>query len=346
MPVVLRAILALLSIALLFASLVVGLLAHRDAGRLFAPNIVFVAPLYDDGTLFFSQTEIERFMANFPAYEISAVTTGTAVLSSQTAQVRAKVFYASSAFYNAHFIDIIEGSPPQDYTNSVLLCELLAWRLFGGFNVTGITVWALGEPFVVSGVAAVDDIGYAAWLPSSARPDMPMSSIYIRFPYYNIVNAIAVPREMLGFRNHDEYMMLDINRYIGAIGIRNRLVLYVLWMIGLAWAFLRLSRAVVQVKEEQPNRREYAIHALVACFAILSAYVLFTEAADIIYALPNLSATNTSLTDFVFGWIDLPPVEFLPPNIIRLVELNARANIAFFCALASAFFLAVTRAFY
>lgn len=39
----------------------------------------------------------------------------------------------------------------------VVLDEVMAWRLFGGVNLTGMTVYINGEPFVVSGVVAVED---------------------------------------------------------------------------------------------------------------------------------------------------------------------------------------------
>ena len=329
---------AILCFAMLAVSLVVGLLAHRDAGRLFSPNVVFVAPLYDDAALFFSRGEIERLIASFPAYEIYAVGTESTVISAQATQVRATVYYVPPAFFNIFFLNITEGGPPREYTNSLMLSELLAWRLFGGFNVTGITVWVLNEPFVISGVVEGDGLGYAAWLPGSFAPTMPLPSIYIRFPYYNIVDAHVVPREMLGFRNHNEYMILDINRYIEAMGIRNRLVLYVLWVVGLVWAVLNFSRIVLQVKEKLPNKREFAKLALTGCVALFSVYVLLDGIGGIIYALPNLSDANASLSGFIFGWVDMPPAEFIPPNLARLFELNARANFAFFSALAAVFF--------
>ncbi len=39
----------------------------------------------------------------------------------------------------------------------VILDEVLAWRLFGGVDLTGLTVQIDGQPFVVSGVVAMED---------------------------------------------------------------------------------------------------------------------------------------------------------------------------------------------
>ena len=315
-------------VSTLSALLIFGLLTYRDAGRLFAPNVVIVTPLYDDAALFFSQAEIERFYATYPAYEISTIATGSAIISTPTMQVRASVFYASSPFFSVHFVDIIEGTNPQDGTNSVLLSELLAWRLFGGFNVVGVTVRIFDEPFVVSGVAAGGDVGYVAWLPRIAAQGMAIQSIFIRFPNYCQVSAFAVPREMLGFRSHDDYMILDINRFMEAINIRNRLVLYVLWLVGLAWSVGSLLK-ILQAKEKRFAMREYSELAFKLGFAVLSIYVLVTGVSGIIYALPNLSYENASLFGFILGWVDMPPDEFLLPNIERLFELNSRANFIF-----------------
>ena len=338
-----RVSLAMLSVVLLTIMLVIGLLSYRDAGRLFESNVVFVAPLYVDDALFFSQTEIERLRAIHPAYEISAISKDSTVISSQTMQVRATVFYTSSTFYNTHFMEIIEGSTPQDYTNSILLSESLAWRLFGGFNVTGVTLWVFNEPFVVSGVARENNANYAAWLPSSFAPNMLVQSFYIRFPFHCIASVHAVPREMLSSRNHEEYLILDIHRFSEAIGIRYRLVLYAIWLMVLVWAIFRLIKIASQIKEVRPNKREFAKHALIAGFAILSVYVLYTGATNIIYALPNLSDAHTSLTGFFFGWVNMPPEEFVSANLIRLMELNARANAAFFGGLASVAILTTTQ---
>ena len=332
----LRVLLVVLGFALLAVSLVVGLLAYRDAGRLFARDVVFVAPLYYDSALFFSGGEIERFGASFPDYVITAVGMESTVINTQTKHVRATVYYASLAFYSLHFMCIVEGGPPQEHTNSLMLSEILAWRLFGGFNVTGVTVWAFGEPFVVSGVVEGDDLGYIAWLPGSFAPGMPLPSLYIRLPYYNIVDAHVVPREMLGFRDPGEFLILDINRYIKAIGLRNRLALYALWIVGFVWAILGFSRIILQVKNKQPERVEFAKLAFAGCIALLSAYVLLEGIGGVIYALPNLSYANASLLGFIFGWVDMPPAEFISPNLARLFELNTRANLAFFFALAAA----------
>ena len=334
----LKAFFAIMGFVFISVMLVVGLITHRDAGRLFAPNVVIIAPLYGDDALFFSQAEIERLSASFPSYGISAASAGSAVISTQTTQVRATMHYASAAFFYVHYMNIVEGSPPQEHTNGLLLSELLAWRLFGGFDVTGVTVWAFGEPLVVSGVAAGGNIGYAAWLPGSFAPNAPKTTIYVRFPAYCIVSAHAVPREMLGFGGHEEYMMLDVNRYIEAIGIRNRLALYALWIIGLALCVRWLIGAAMLSNEKRLCKRACALLALVACGALLSVYVLFDGASGIIYALPNLSDENASLVGFVFGWVDKPPAEFISPNLARLFELNSRANIAFFGAVAAAVF--------
>lgn len=39
----------------------------------------------------------------------------------------------------------------------VVLDEVMAWRLFGGVDLTGLTLYINGEPFLVSGVAALED---------------------------------------------------------------------------------------------------------------------------------------------------------------------------------------------
>ena len=83
--------------------------------------------------------------------------------------------------------------------------------------------------------------------------------------------------------------------------------------------------------------KEYAKLALTGCAALLSVYVLQGGVGGVLYALPNLSDANVSLHGFIFGWVDMPPGEFVSPNLVRLFELNARANYAFFAAVAAGF---------
>ena len=354
-----RDIIAVLCIILISAMLLVGFFAYRDAGRLFDQNVVYVAPLYDDAVLFFGLADVERFRTSFPQHEISHLVSGSAVIQSQINQARASVVFASCGYYRAHFMHFKEGAPPVDFTSSVLLSEQLAWRLFGGFDVVGVPVWIHGQSFVVSGVVTGDNMGYTAWLPHSAGQHVQFSSLFIRFPYYNSVDKRVVPRETLR-ANSDEYMILDINRFVEAIYIRNRLILYLTWLVLLVWVLGRsyrfykttLQKDVIdanvnvlwRIKDKTDSIGKLVLLPFAAGFALLSVYVIFAGAIDIISTLPNFALADESLTGYLFGRVDLPPGNFLSPNLQSLFELNARANTAFFSAFIAVMTLCVTQA--
>ena len=355
----LRVVVAFICIIIASSMLIVGFNAQKDARRLFSQNVVYIAPLYDDTTLFFSAAYVERLRTNFPQYEISHLSSGSAMIHSQINQARASVVFTSHGYYNAHFLYFREGAPPMDFSNAVLLSELLAWRLFGGFNVVGVIVWIHGEPFVVSGVVKGDNMGYTAWLPQSADRAMQITSLIVRFPYYNAVTSRVVPREMLGGRNLAEYMILDINRFVEAINLRNRLILYFVWLVLLTWVLgksYRFYRSSLQedvinknvnefrLKNTTGSIRKFVVLSFAAGFAFLSVYVIFTGAIDILIALPNFALADESFMNYLFGLVYLPPEKFLSPNMQHLIELNIRANIAFLGAFCAIIILCATQA--
>lgn len=63
-------------------------------------------------------------------------------------------------FFYFHPLQLRSGSYISDrdlMDDLVVLDEVMAWRLFGGVDLTGMTVYINEEPFVVSGVVAIED---------------------------------------------------------------------------------------------------------------------------------------------------------------------------------------------
>ena len=339
-----RLIFAVANFILLGAFLMVGFFAQREAGRLYADNIIFIAPLYEDTNLHFTPSELENIRINFPNYEIVTSTSVSAVFRGSVMQVRGDIIFTSPGYHNIQLLTLLEGARPQGYTNSVLLSEQLAWRLFGGLNVTGLSVWLGSEPYVVSGVALGSQTGYTAWIHASAAPGMSVSSLYVRLPWHNDADAFGVPRELLANtgRNPNEFAILDINRYVEAIGMRNGIVILLIWFIGIVFAVWKLAELAPRIAARENLQAGVPKTVVAACFVLVAAFVLFSGVNELILLLPNLSLQDVSLVDFVFGWFDMPPFHVVSPAFLRLVELNSRVNLIFFGSLVVILNLLVT----
>ena len=327
----LRAVFVFANLVLLGIMLTVGFFAHSAAGRHFEGDVVFVAQIPDDERLRFSPSEIGRLRAEHPQALLAFAMAESGVFFSSAMQMRANIVYTSQEFYSMHFFDFLEGSSPAYATNSVLLSEMLAWRLFGGFGVVGATVWYMDMPFSVSGVAGGEHHGYTAWLCQSARPGLSASSFYIGLSGYTPVEASVLPRDMLSsvHRHPDDFLVLDITAYVDAMGMRMRMVLYFGWLVALAWVSLFLAKTARMARGEEP-RNWLPKATLGTLFAGLSVFVLFTGAIDIMGALPNFDAGNNGFFRFLFGHVAQPEGMALPQAVQSLLAQNLLANISFF----------------
>ena len=331
-----RAIAAFACLALMGAALAVGLSASARAGRLFDGHVVFVAPLPDDERLAFSLAEIERMRMLNPSTPIAFAMTESGIFQATAMQARANIVYTTAEFFGMHFFDFLEGREPAYGSNTVLLSELLAWRLFGGFGVVGAVVWHMDAPFAVSGVVGGSHHGYTAWLCASRQPALSASSFYLNLPAYTQVEASVMPRDMLSaaFRNPGDFLVLDVTGFLEAMGIRNRLLLYFAWLFALAWALALLARIAARAIDEERLRPFLPKAVPCALFAALSLFVIFTGATDFIYSLPNFSAGHYSFFGFLFGLVDQPEAFAMPPAVQSLLFYNLLCNIAFFGYLA------------
>ena len=321
--------------AILCVLLVVGLFTYLEAGRLYADNVIFISPIHDDARLHFTPSELESIRASFPNYEIITAGSISAVFRGSVMQARGDVIFTSPGYYSIHFLDIVEGSLPQGYANSVLLSEPLAWRLFGARNVTGLVVWMGDEPYTVSGVAAEGSSNYTAWMHESAAPAMSVSSIYVRLQEHSEADAFGVPREILlhVFQNPNEFAILDVNKYVEAMGMRNGIVLHLLWIFVLVVAMQKLGTYCSRIAKKEGLRSDVPKAAVAALFVLVAAYVLFVGINELILLLPNLSMPEVTFRGFLFGWFTQPPLQAMSPAFLRLMELNTRMNFVFFGSL-------------
>jgi len=229
-------------------------------------------------------------------------------------------------------MEFIEGNRWQEDANAIVLNEALAWRLFGGGDIVGLPVEINQRPYTVTGVVRQgrhERGGYMAWMPRGTSPvPLPATALYILAHNYNLVDAAAVTWGGMGIlaaqlRNPDDYSIVDINRYVEAIGLRHRIFMYILWLY-----VLILLIGVCIRKQKKLNLRVVVSYILPVSGILVTSFILFTGVNDILYWLPNLAVPGTSVLGSITNIGVLPPDGYLSFGLRQLAALNRMANIA------------------
>jgi len=319
---------ALINLLILVGALITGMYAHVVADRYFAKDIIFIAPLLNESHLHWNTDDVDYLKWRFLNYSISAESRGSTAIASSTHETTTTVVYTCETYFTIHFMQFIEGNPWQEDTHAIVLNEALAWRLFGGLNIIGMTVDINNTAYTIVGVvrqALRGTDNYLAWKPRATSPTpLPVTALYVLAHNYNLVDSAVHTQEMLHlqFRNPANYAIIDINRYIEAIGIRSRILLYVLWLSVL----ILLIRIFIYMKNKQLKN---LIQLTPLIFGILLAlYVLFTGINDIMHWLPNMADPNAAVLGSITNVGLLPPEGYLSFGLRRLAHFNRIGNLA------------------
>jgi len=321
----------LVNFLVLVASLAVGMYATVMAGRYFARDVIFIAPFLNESHLHWNMDDVRNLQHQFRDYSISVESRGNALLQTSTHQVFTTVVYTDAAYFQIHSMEFIEGNRWLEDANAIVLNEALAWRLFGGRNIVGLAVEINQRPYIIAGVVRQDQRGqgeYLAWMPRDTSPvPLPVTALYVHAHNYNMVDVIAHTRGSEGmlasqYRNPNNYVIVDINRYVQAIGLRNRVFMYIIWLYVLV-----LLIGVCIRKERKLYRRAILKFALPVIGILIALYVLFTGVNDILYWLPNLADPRSSVLDSITNAGVFPPDGYLSFGLRRLAELNRLVNL-------------------
>jgi hypothetical protein len=118
-------------------------------------------------------------------------TVGKATVSGGHGSSDASVIAVGGNYFYFHPLDLMSGSYFSDddlMGDRVLLDEALAWKLYGGSNLAGLTVTVNGKPFVVAGVISrEDDYADKAAYKGGA-------GIYMSFDAYSALLAAQAPQ--------------------------------------------------------------------------------------------------------------------------------------------------------
>ena len=297
---------AAICMLLVLGALGVGFYAYVAADRYAAREVIFIAPL---GGGYF-ETEREN---------ISFVSRGREQVARGDRQVTASIIFCGAEHFGIYAMNFLEGAPwheTESDTPVIILNEALAWYLFGGGNIVGLTVEVGGGLHRILGVVRQEGEPYMAWMPRKQQPSV--TAIYLRAYPFNRADARAEAVRLvhsLGVYRLTGYVIVDVGTYIESIGVRHRLLLYTVWLCVLTALLITMRRYNVRVW----------VHIFVG--AAVGMYVL-TGIHDIIIGLPNLAAPDVSVFSYLTNAGVLPPEVYLSYGMRRLSLWNSYANYA------------------
>jgi len=322
---------AFLNLLILIGALVVGMYAHVAARRYFAKDTIFIAPLLNESHLHLNMDNVDALERQFISYSFSAESRRSLAISSSTQTALSTVVYTDTVYFSIHFMEFSDGSHRQD-GSVIIINEALAWRLFGSGDIIGLTVEINQLPYTVTGVVRQDSRGrgeYMAWIPREASPaSLPVTALYIRAHSYNMVDVEVETRRMLTnlYRNPASYAIVDINRYVEAISIRSRVLMYTVWVYVILLLIRLVIAKITALVQKNMKMREVLGLILPMLGVFLAAYVLFTGINDILYWLPNLANPNTVAWRSITNVGQLPPDGYLSFGLRQLAMYNRIGN--------------------
>lgn len=266
---------------LLTASLAVAFYTHRAAGRYLVSNTLAIIP-YN----------------HFDAADAATAEQNNITITKGDRQVSSIAIFCNPAYFDIHFMHFIEGGPwhiVENQSQLVILNEALAWYLFGGADITGLTVEIDSTFFQIIGVVR-QSAEYMAWLPNGSR-NQPPTSLYLHRDYY-----APIPEQI--------YTSIDVNRYIESISQRFRILFYMM--------LLYLLAIFVQKAKATP-------HWWIGVAVCLT---MFININDFILWLPNLSGGIAVVFSDLTNIGVLPPERYLSYGLRQIGRLNSFANYA------------------
>jgi len=323
-------IFALFNILVLIGALVMGAYTYLGARRYFSPNVIYIAPKLNESHLHWNMSHIETLEREFPDYRFAPESRGSAVLSTSIADsVITTIIYCDSSYFNTHFFEFLSGAIWIDDTPSMVINERLASTLFGSVDIIGMVVEINDIPYIVTGVVRQDlDMPYTAWMPRN-DDSLPITAIYVSANHYNLLDIGIHSREMLTSlgRSPQFYAVVDINRFVQTFSIRNRILIYILWLYILFALILTISQRM-QSHDIRSIARRLKYLILPVAVAGISIYFIYIGMNEILYWLPNLAVAEVSLFRSITNIGTLPPDGYLAFGLRRLSELNRLGNLA------------------
>ena len=306
----------IINFIIIICTLVMIFILYTRANRYFADNSIYVAPSLGEARLHFDSSGIDILEVQFPFYSITPVSHGHTRLYSSMAGISTSVIYTNSSYFDIHSLLFVEGGFDQVNEQTMVINEILAWRLFGvGENLVGMVVRRGDVPYIITGIVRQGNENMA-WM--IFNDNLRISSLYIQ-PHSPDPLAVYTVRDMIGRlgRSAREYSIIDLDRFVQSIMIRLQVLLYICWAV-----LLVILGFYIYKNTKNTARVIIAVVGVIICFYALLGF------RDILDWLPNM-AGHGSVFQIISSTNILPPEHYLSYGLIRLSSLSSYANIAF-----------------
>ena len=293
---------------LVLGGIALGFYAYQEALRYAPRDVIFTAPFRGEG---FFNIEILR------EENVSLESRGRQMISRGGRQAVSHVIYTDAEYFRLQSMNFIEGAPWfEEEENSIVLNEALAWYLFGGNNIAGLSVGIGDGIYRIGGVVRQRETEYMAWLPLNDR-NSSVSAFFFNIYPHNALDARWEVYRLLENRVIADYAVVDVNSYVENMGIRHRFLLYAVWL----FILIALVRRFWEYKS---NHKKSLPLLLPAGFALF----VLTGIHDIILWLPNPADPHASFFVSISNMGLLPPDVYLSYGMRLLSRLNRLGNIA------------------
>ncbi|MDR1532855.1 MAG: ABC transporter permease [Clostridiales bacterium] len=334
----LRWILIALNALIFTAGVVFAYAAARQARGLVGRNVMYVSPKTAGESKLFGADTLKQASETL-GVAIAHETAGSGTFEANGIRVFSALTYTTADYLTMNNLRMADGAFLPRARRSerlVVLSKSLAWKLFGGKNISGRNVKIGGENYEVCGVVEQDSVsegGYRAWLgvtPGETRPLI--ENLYISPGEYNRIASYKLAESVLEYagKNPRDYLITDMNEYI--LSMRRRPVL-LLSAVGAVIAAALVIKACKAARRAVSGRNVRAAAEALVC--AVPAIGIITR-LDFEIWIPRfeggglrqffITLTNAGL---------LPPESYLSQNLLKLTEVNAGVNVALLLAAAA-----------
>ncbi|MDR0273107.1 MAG: ABC transporter permease [Clostridiales bacterium] len=281
---------------------------NAQASRYMYPDVFAVLPVIHDDV--FASDDLPA-RAETARLSVSAVENGAKTVFAET-------ITTGRGYFEMCFMNFKSGGIWRDEF-SIIICENLAWQLFGGTNAVGLTAAIDGTPYTITGVAEATDSGVYAWLPRTNEAER-ASILLVKPENYNRVGSRIETENLLKSQNlHPrDFSITDINAYTESIKLRGNLLLFAAVLVFVAATTRNALRA---------KSLTQGVFVFVGNFIAL--VVLFNTASLDLWLPAFYPEGFGGYAQLIFNSNLLAPPRYLHSQLNALYKINTYANIAF-----------------
>jgi len=294
-------------------------------------DTVIIIPLRQDTAFSFESRQIADIASTYDG-RIVTESIRTGMLESQTSIGFAQLSAVSGDYFRTMHLPVAYGRHPTPGDDkSILLCEDMAFTLFGATDVVNLTVQYSGEIYRIVGVieavtSGANGLGGFAWIPQEELDKVGI--LYIASANYNPLSARLEAEELiynLGNQPHD-FSITDGNAYTGSIALRGKILLALCLPGFIFFTFNWLYK----LYRSAQSRTAYTVAGIFTALVLAVTFLFIRYIATIDLWLPaHMGEGISGYSKLIFNTGLLAPRINLPALPAALWDLNIRANIAF-----------------